>query len=87
MIRHEKEYDYIALVSEYLAENLRSLIAQVRLFGDLEWLRGQSAEDLGVLHGIQTDKALAILSAWRQPDAEDDLAGREPIDGSVRRTD
>lgn len=51
------------LVADYLRATLRSLQAQVVVFGDPEWLKTQPAHELAVLHGVQADKAFRLLSA------------------------
>ena len=51
------------LLLAYLEENLRSLKAQAKVFGNAEWLKKQSADELAVLHGVQTDKAIRLLEA------------------------
>lgn len=51
------------LLLAYLSENLRTLQAQAVAFRDPEWLRDQGASDVGVLHGILTDKAVRLLEA------------------------
>lgn len=55
--------DVGGLLLEYLRENLETLRAQARAFRDLEWLRGQEAADVAVLHGVLTDKAVRLLEA------------------------
>jgi len=52
-----------ALILDFLAASLRSLRAQADVFARPEWLRTQSASDLAVLHGVQTDKAIRLLEA------------------------
>ena len=51
------------LLVAYLDANLRSLKAQAEVFADKEWLKEQSADELAVLHGVQTDKAIRLLEA------------------------
>lgn len=84
-VRLEKEIDYGALVAYYTAANLRSLTKQVELFGDPDWLRGQSAADLAILHGVQADKAIAILAGWQQQRADPGL--ERAIDADARDLD
>lgn len=52
-----------ASILEYMQTSLRSLIIQATHFGDVDWLRKQSAENLAVLHGVQTDKVMKLLEA------------------------
>lgn len=51
------------LLLGYLEENLRTLRAQVVAFRNEEWLAKQGASEVGVLHGILTDKAVRLLEA------------------------
>lgn len=51
------------LLLAYLQENLQTLKEQAVVFRDVEWLKGQDASSLGVLHGILTDKAIRLLEA------------------------
>jgi transposase-like protein len=55
--------DVGALLLAYLRENLATLTAQARVFGDGEWIREQGAADVAVLHGVLTDKAVRLLEA------------------------
>ena len=59
--KHEEEFD--ELIFKYLRASVRSLAIQVEHFGDKDWLRAQSASELAVLHGVQTDKAVLLLTA------------------------
>ena len=56
------------LLVAYLEENLRSLRAQAEVFGKPEWLEKQSASELAVLHGVQTDKPIRLLEALNRSD-------------------
>lgn len=51
------------LILDFLTASLRALRAQADVFARPEWLRTQSASDLAVLHGVQTDKAIRLLEA------------------------
>ena len=51
------------LLLAYLQENLTTLREQAIVFRDVEWLKGQDASSLGVLHGILTDKAVRLLES------------------------
>lgn len=59
----EKKDEFGELVAAYLREVLLTLSVQVRHARDPNWLKGQDAAGLGVLHGILTDKAIRILEA------------------------
>lgn len=52
------------LLLEYLKTNLETLKTQSLHFRDKDWLKEQSASELGVLHGIIADKTIRILEAY-----------------------
>ena len=62
-LRNKKQKNFGDLLSSYLSETLETLSIQARHFRDKDWLERQSAAELGVLHGIQTDKAIRLLEA------------------------
>lgn len=51
------------LLVGYLEASLKTLTAQVEVFGDEGWIRRQSASEVAVLHGVVTDKAIRLLEA------------------------
>jgi transposase-like protein len=51
------------LLLDYLRETLTTLQVQAIHFRDQDWLAEQSASELAVLHGVQTDKAIRLLEA------------------------
>lgn len=51
------------LVLGYLHANLNALRTQAELFADRGWLEKQDAQEIAVLHGIMTDKAVRLLEA------------------------
>jgi len=51
------------LLTKYLESNLRALDAHARVFADETWIREQDAQQIAVLHGIMTDKAVRLLEA------------------------
>lgn len=51
------------LLLEYIRASLIALKMQVDHFGDKSWLNNQDADQLAVLHGVQTDKAIRLLEA------------------------
>jgi len=51
------------LLLEYLQENLITLKAQAKAFGDPDWLKLQGAQELAILHGVMTDKAVRLIEA------------------------
>lgn len=59
-----------ALVLSYLASNLVALKAQTVVFADPTWLTAQDAQELAVLHGVMTDKAIRLLEALSESRSE-----------------
>lgn len=55
----EQLYDYMSI-------SIETLTAQLRLFGDVNWLTKQPAGELGTLHGIVADKTARILAAYQR---------------------
>ena len=51
------------LLGTFLEETLITLSVQARHFRDPDWLAKQSASELAVLHGVETDKAVRLLEA------------------------
>lgn len=49
------------LILEYVANGLNMLNEQTKVMADAEWIRKQSAEQVGILHGIIADKITRIL--------------------------
>jgi transposase-like protein len=52
-----------ALLLDYLAENLMTLRAQLKVAGNEQYLKKQTASELAALHGVLADKAFKILEA------------------------
>jgi len=59
------------LLTEYLAQNLKTLQKQAEQFGDEEWLQKQDAAEVATLHGVMTDKAVRLLEALSANDRPD----------------
>ena len=57
-----------AALHGYVTESLTALRSQVKVFGDPDWIKKQSAHEMGVLHGIMTDKAMRLLEAMSDDD-------------------
>lgn len=57
------------LIADYLGEVLHTLTAQARAARDPDWLAGQNARDLAILHGVLNDKAVRLLAAL-EPDEQ-----------------
>lgn len=51
------------LLIKYLETSLETLQIQAKHFGDVTWLKKQSANELAVLHGVATDKSIRLLEA------------------------
>lgn len=58
------------LLIELLEKNIRSLIAMSEVAADKEWLKGQDAAEFGTMFGIKHDKAVRLIEALNQSDAE-----------------
>jgi len=56
-----------ALLLEFLAVALETTIEQQIFFRDVDWMRGQKASDLAILHGVTTDKVVRLLEAMSPP--------------------
>lgn len=54
----------------YLRANLHALRVQAELFADRAWLEKQEAQEIAVLHGIMTDKAVRLLEALSAGESE-----------------
>jgi hypothetical protein len=59
----EKKEKIGDLIAKYLEESLHTLSVQQAHFRDKQWLKEQSAAELGPLHGIIADKVFRILEA------------------------
>lgn len=62
-VRNQKRVGIDDLILDYLTETLTTLSVQQRHFRDPEWLKSQDANELAILHGVSTDKAIRILEA------------------------
>lgn len=51
------------LLLKYLRTGIATLTEQHTVFRDPEWLKGQPAGELAVLHGVLTDKVVRLLEA------------------------
>lgn len=62
---------------DYMQTSVETLTAQLRLFGDRDWLQKQPAGELGTLHGIVADKTVRLLAAYQRGEesATDDAPG------------
>ena len=79
-VQTQKRAQLDELITEYVTEAFTTLSVQARHFRDLAWLKEQPADELAVLHGVITDKAIRILSAAEPPpgtevEAPGDAAG------------
>jgi transposase-like protein len=73
----QKRVELGELISDYLRETLVTLKAQAVHFRDPAWLAKQPASELAVLHGVQTDKAIRLLSALDADDSAIELPPAE----------
>lgn len=62
-VGREKKEEIGELLLDYLRTMLRSLKVQAEHFGNKSWLTAQGADQLAVLHGVSTDKAIRLLEA------------------------
>lgn len=51
------------LLLKYLKTGITTLTEQHEVFRDPEWIRGQPAGEMAVLHGVLTDKVVRLLEA------------------------
>jgi transposase-like protein len=65
----KKQQDFGELLADYLQETIITLKAQARFFRNEKWLAQQSASDVAVLHGVQTDKTIRLLEAIERANA------------------
>lgn len=65
------------LLLEYLTANLIALREQLIVFSDQTWLKKNSAENLAVLHGVMTDKAIRLLEAMSKLGGDDENSPSE----------
>ncbi len=72
----EKRKDLSEMVLGLVEDTITTLRAQAVVLQDPEWLRQQSASDVGILIGIQHDKLARLLSAFKPV--------QEPEAGEVR---
>lgn len=60
------------LLLEYLKANLYALRVQAEQFANTKWLNKQQADQVAVLHGVMTDKAIRLLEAFSTSDSDTD---------------
>lgn len=66
----QKKEEIGDLLLDYLRTMLSTLKIQAVHFGDTNWLKDQGANELAVLHGVSTDKAIRLLEALSQDNNE-----------------
>jgi transposase-like protein len=58
------------LLFAYVTENMKTLREQSVFFRSVDWLKGQDASELAVLHGVLADKTIRLLEVFGgNPDA------------------
>lgn len=67
--RAEEHERVRSLVMDYLMQGLESLREQAKTASQDDYLRGQSAHDVAILHGVLADKVVRILEAYNGLDA------------------
>lgn len=73
-VGQEKRDEIGDLLFEYLKTTLRTLTVQAEHFGDKTWLTKQEAQQLAVLHGVTTDKAIRLLEALADDASNDEIS-------------
>lgn len=66
----QKKEEIGDLLLAYLQTMLGTLRVQAEHFGDKVWLEKQGANELAVLHGVSTDKAIRLLEALAQSEGQ-----------------
>ena len=64
--------DVISLVTDLVAESIRALTSQARVAGSDSWVKEQGASGLAEYRGVEFDRIIRLLAAFRpveQPDA------------------
>lgn len=72
--RQDIKEDVSEAVAALLKTQLSTLVAQLAVVSDPEWLKTQSAQGLAILHGVIADKTVRILESIA-PDAPEDEEG------------
>lgn len=73
--RARSRENLIDLVSDLVAESVKSLTAQARIAGTDSWVTEQGAEGLAQYRGVEFDRIIRLLSAFRPVESESDHAG------------
>lgn len=68
----KKEAELANRLDNLLLASLDTLAAQVRLYGNEEWLKEQRAGELGLLFGIIADKTVRLLEARQAASQEEE---------------
>lgn len=66
----QKKKEIGDLLIEYLKANLIALRVQAEQFANKKWLGKQQADQVAVLHGVMTDKAIRLLEAFSADDSD-----------------
>lgn len=75
IVATEKKVEIGDRLMAYLDTTLTSMEIQAKHFGDTSWLTNQDADQLAVLHGVQTDKAIRLLELLVGAEEESDNTG------------
>lgn len=68
MVASEKRRDIGVQIADYLSTGLDTLTAQLRVFGDPDWIKEQPAGELAILHGVISDKLVRVLAGLERVD-------------------
>src|SRR3712207_1003284 len=70
--------DLLNLVTEFVAESITTLTAQSRFAGERGWIAEQSAAGLAQYRGVELDRLIRLLAAFRPVEPE-----QPALDGTV----
>jgi transposase-like protein len=69
-VRERERTELLDLVEEFVSESLTTLSAQARLARDPAWFKKQSALGIAEYRGVELDRLIRILPAFRPADDE-----------------
>jgi len=71
VVNAEKKRDLGVQIGDYLSTGLETLTAQLRVFGDPNWIKEQPAGELAILHGVISDKLVRVLAGLERAEEGD----------------
>lgn len=84
--REVARVELVDLVTQLVAESIRSLVAQSRVAGRDTWIERQDAADLAAYRGVEFDRLIRLLPAFERV-AASQPALNEPVDAASRPAD